>query len=38
MAIVRDNTEIEALRQQLAARGRFHEMVGKDHRMREVIS
>ena len=36
VAIVRDNTEIEALRQQLAARGRFHEMVGKDHRMREV--
>jgi len=36
VAIVRDNTEIETLRQQLAARGRFYEMVGKDHRMREV--
>ena len=36
VAIVRDNTELETLRQQLEARGSFHDMVGKDHRMREV--
>jgi len=36
VAILRDNTELEVLRHQLEKRGRFFEMVGKDHRMREV--
>ncbi len=36
VAILRDNTELEVLRHQLERRGHFFEMIGKNHRMREV--